>query len=173
VAGCISGAFLSYLNTSQQIFQEQYGLGKLFPVFFGLLAIAVGCASLLNSAMVMRFGMHQLANGALRLMMVLSWLFLLIVWLNDGHPALWLFMALCLALFFCIGVLFGNLNSIAMEPLGHVAGTAAAAIGSSTTLLAVALGYLVGQAYDGTLMPMAIGFVSLISLSVLLTAIVE
>lgn len=173
VAGCVSGAFLSYLNTSQQIFQVQYGLGKLFPVFFGLLAVAVGIASLLNSAMVMRFGMHRLANGALWVMMALTWLFLLVVWIYDGHPPLWLFMALCLALFFCIGVLFGNLNSIAMEPLGHVAGTAAAAIGSATTLLAVALGYLIGQAYDGTLIPMAVGFVSLISLSVLLTAIVK
>ena len=88
----------------------------------------------------MRFGMHRLANSALIVMMILSWLFLMIVWLSHGHPALWLFMAMCLALFFCIGVLFGNLNSIAMEPLGHVAGTAAAVIGSSTTLLAVALG---------------------------------
>jgi DHA1 family bicyclomycin/chloramphenicol resistance-like MFS transporter len=173
VVGCVSGAFLSYLNTSQQIFQVQYGLGKLFPVYFGLLAVAVGIASLLNSAMVMRFGMHRLANGALRVMMVLTWLFLLVVWIYDGNPPLWLFMVLCLALFFCIGVLFGNLNSIAMEPLGHVAGTAAAAIGSATTLLAVALGFLIGQAYDGTLVPMAVGFVSLISLSVLLTAIVK
>lgn len=173
VAGCVSGAFLSYLNTSQQIFQVQYGLGKLFPVYFGLLAVAVGIASLLNSAMVMRFGMHRLANGALRVMMVLTWLFLLVVWIYDGNPPLWLFMVLCLALFFCIGVLFGNLNSIAMEPLGHVAGTAAAAIGSATTLLAVVLGFLIGQAYDGTLIPMAVGFVSLISLSVLLTAIVK
>jgi DHA1 family bicyclomycin/chloramphenicol resistance-like MFS transporter len=173
IAGCISGAFLSYLNTSQQIFQVQYDLGKQFPVYFGSLAVAVGCASLLNSGLVMRFGMHRLAHGALWVMMVLSWLFLLIVWMNDGHPALWLFMSICFALFFCIGILFGNLNSIAMEPLGHVAGTAAAVIGSSTTLLAVALGYLIGQAYDGTLYPMAIGFVCLISLSALLTAIVE
>jgi DHA1 family bicyclomycin/chloramphenicol resistance-like MFS transporter len=173
VAGCVSGAFLGYLNSSQQIFQVQYGLGKLFPVYFGLLAVAVGVASLLNSAMVMRFGMHRLANGALWVMMALTWLFLLVVWFCGGNPPLWLFMSLCLALFFCIGVLFGNLNSIAMEPLGHVAGTAAAAIGSATTLLAVALGYLIGQAYDGTLIPMAVGFVSLISLSVLLTAIVK
>jgi DHA1 family bicyclomycin/chloramphenicol resistance-like MFS transporter len=173
IAGCVSGGFLGYLNTSQQIFQVQYGLGTQFPIYFGLLAVSVGCASLLNGWLVMRFGMHRLANWALFVMMVLSWLFLMVVWMNDGHPALWLFMTMCLALFFCIGVLFGNLNSIAMEPLGHVAGTAAAVIGSSTTLLAVVLGYLIGQAYDGTLFPMAIGFVSLISLSVLLTAIVN
>ena len=168
VAGCVSGAFLSYLNTSQQIFQEQYGLGMKFPLYFGILAVAVGSASLLNSGLVMRFGMHALANGALLLMMLLSWLFLFIVWAYGGHPPLGLFMAICLALFFCIGVLFGNLNSIAMEPLGHVAGTAAAVIGSSTTLLAVVFSYFIGRSYDGTLFSMAIGFVSLTSVSIML-----
>jgi DHA1 family bicyclomycin/chloramphenicol resistance-like MFS transporter len=64
VAGCISGAFLSYLNTSQHIFQVQYGLGTQFPIYFGVLAVAVGIASLLNSRLVMRFGMHALANRA-------------------------------------------------------------------------------------------------------------
>ena len=169
VAGCVSGAFLSYLNTSQQIFQVQYDQGKLFPLYFGILAFSVGFAALLNSALVMRYGMHALVHRALLLMMAFSWLFLAIVWACAGHPPLWLFMAICLALFFCIGILFGNLNSIAMEPLGHVAGTAAAVIGSITTLLAVVLSYLVGQAYDGTLFPLALAFVSLITVSALLT----
>lgn len=169
VAGCVSGSFLGYLNTSQQIFQEQYGLGLQFPLYFAILALAVGFAALLNSGMVMRFGMHALADRALLLMMLLSWLFLFLVWLHGGHPPLWLFVANFLALFFCIGVLFGNLNSIAMEPLGHVAGTASAVIGSATTVLAVVLGYLIGQGYDGSLFPMALGFVCLITPSVLLT----
>ncbi len=169
VAGCVSGAFLSYLNTSQQIFQVQYGQGKLFPLYFGILAVSVGFAALLNSALVMRFGMHALVHRALLLMMALSWLFLAIVWAYSGHPPLWLFMAICLALFFCIGILFGNLNSIAMEPLGHVAGMASAVIGSITTLSAVVLSYLAGQAYDGTLFPLALAFVSLITVSALLT----
>jgi DHA1 family bicyclomycin/chloramphenicol resistance-like MFS transporter len=169
VAGCVSGAFLSYLNTSQQIFQVQYGQGKLFPLYFGILAVSVGFAALLNSALVMRFGMHALVHRALLLMMALSWLFLAIVWGYAGHPPLWRFMAICLALFFCIGILFGNLNSIAMEPLGHVAGMASAVIGSITTLSAVVLSYLAGQAYDGTLFPLALAFVSLITASALLT----
>ena len=173
VTGFVSGAFLTYLNTSQQMFQEQYGLGKQFPIYFGLLAVSVGCASLLNSTLVMRFGMHRLANVALRGMMILSWLFLLIGWANNGHPELWLFMILCFALFFFIGVLFGNLNSIAMEPLGHVAGTGAAAVGSFSTVMAVALSFLIGRAYDGSLFPMAIGFVCLTMISVLLIVMVN
>jgi len=114
-----------------------------------------------------------LVHRALLLMMALSWLFLAIVWAYAGHPPLWLFMAICFALFFCIGILFGNLNSIAMEPLGHVAGTAAAVIGSITTLLAVVLSYLVGQAYDGTLFPLALAFVSLITVCVIILRLVE
>jgi DHA1 family bicyclomycin/chloramphenicol resistance-like MFS transporter len=169
VAGCVSGAFLGYLNSSQQIFQVQYELGTQFPLYFAVLAIAVGCASLLNSQLVMRFGMHALANRALWMMLLLSCLFLLLVWLTDGHPPLWLFMVVCLALFFCVGVLFGNLNSIAMEPLGHVAGTGAAAVGSFSTVMAVVLSFLIGRAYDGSLFPMAIGFVGLTLIAVLLT----
>jgi DHA1 family bicyclomycin/chloramphenicol resistance-like MFS transporter len=173
VAACVSGAFLSYLNTSQQIFQDLYGLGLQFPIYFGVLAVSVGIAALLNGWMVTRFGMHALARRALYLMAGLSWLLLFFVWLNDGHPPLWLFMSNCLALFFCIGVLFGNLNAIAMEPLGHVAGTAAAVIGSGTTLLAVVLSWLIGQAWDGSLFPLALGFVGLTSLSTLLVALIE
>jgi DHA1 family bicyclomycin/chloramphenicol resistance-like MFS transporter len=168
IAGCVSGSFLGYLNLSQQIFQVQYGLGARFPLYFAIMAIAVGCASLLNSGLVMRFGMHRLADLALTLMVGLSWLFLMLVWRYGGHPPLWLFVLSCLALFFAIGVLFGNLNSIAMEPLGHVAGTAAAVIGSASTLLAVALSYVIGQAYDGSLYSLAIGFAALASLSKLL-----
>lgn len=170
VSGCVSGAFLSYLNTSQQIFQVQYGLGRLFPLYFAVLAASVGSASLLNGRLVMRLGMHSLANRALFLMMALSWLFLAVAWLFDGHPPLWLFMLTCCALFFCIGILFGNLNAIAMEPLGHVAGTAASVIGSATTLLAAALGFLIGRAYDGSLLPIALGFVGLTVVSVLIVA---
>jgi len=169
VAGCISGTFFGYLNVSQQIFQVQYGLGVQFPLYFAILAIAVGFATLANSALVMRMGMHRLANHALWVLMLLSWGFLLLVWLHDGHPPLWQFLTICLALFFSIGVMFGNLNSIAMEPLGHVAGTAASVIGSTSTLVAVALGYLISQAYDDTLFPMAIGFAALSSIAIGLT----
>ena len=70
VAGCVSGAFLSYLNTSQQIFQVQYGLGLKFPLYFAILAVAVGFASLLNGRLVMRLGMHALANKSLFLLAV-------------------------------------------------------------------------------------------------------
>ncbi len=173
ITGCVSGAFFGYLNLCQQIFQVQYGLGTMFPLYFGILAVSVGAASLLNSTMVMRLGMHKLAKGSLLVMMILSWVFLCLNAFTAGHPPLWLFMLNYLALFFAIGVLFGNLNAIAMEPLGHVAGTGAAVIGSISTLLAVVLGYAIGHAYDGTLFSMAIGFASLTTVSMALTRLVK
>ena len=173
VAGCVFGAFMGYLNSCQQIFQVQYGLGKLFPLFFGGLALFVGIAAVVNGNLVLRFGMHRLTRRALHMVTVLSWLILAVCWVGAGHPPLWQFMAPCMIWFFCMGVVFGNINAMAMEQLGHVAGSAAAVIGTLTTLLAVGLGYVIGGAYDGTLYPMAIGFAVLTTVSIVLTALVE
>ena len=156
--GLVFGAFISYLGTSQQIFQEQYGLGKLFPIFFGLLATSVGLASFTNARLVMRFGMRTLSKWALRGDCVLSIGFLAIAWALDGHPPLWAFMAYMMPCFFCNGLLFGNYNARAMEPMGHIAGVAAAAIGSVSTLVALATGTPIGHAYDGTVIPLVAGF---------------
>ena len=79
-------------------------------------------------------------------------------------------MGIFMAWFFCIGVVFGNINAMAMEPLGHVAGSAAAIIGTASTLMAQALGYVIGGAYNGTLIPMAIGFAVLITAAAAMTA---
>lgn len=168
VAGCVFGAFMGYLNTCQAVFQLQYGLGGLFPLFFGGLAFAAGLAAVINGNLVMRFGMHVLAHRALAAVAGLSWVLLAVTALAGGQPPLWQFMAIGLAWFFFIGVVFGNINAMAMEPLGHVAGSAAAVIGTSTTLIAVALGYVVGKAYDGTLYAVAAGFAVLTTLALAL-----
>src|SRR5206468_11169508 len=106
--GLIFGAFLIYLGTSQQILQEQYGLGTLFPVFFGILAAGIGAASIVNARLVMRLGMRLLSKWALRAGCALSCGFLAIAWLLGGHPPLLLFMAYMLLCFFCNGLLFSN-----------------------------------------------------------------
>jgi DHA1 family bicyclomycin/chloramphenicol resistance-like MFS transporter len=172
VAGCSFGAFMGYLNTCQPIFGEQYGLGPLFPLVFAGLALSAGLAAMLNGHLVLRFGMHRLTFGALNLIMVLSWLMLAISLVTDGQPPLWLFLTPLVAWFFCIGFIFGNINAMAMESLGHVAGSAAAIIGTLTTLLAVGLGYLTGRAYDGTVLSLVTGFAVLTTVSVALTRVV-
>ena len=156
--GFAFGAFIGYLSSSQQIFQVQYELRELFPLYFGLLACAIGCASLLNAQLVLRFGMRRLSRFALRGICLLSVPFYLYAWMQLGHPPIYLLMAYLLPLFFCFGVLFGNLNALAMEPLGHVAGLGSALVGSVSTLMSVLFGVLIADAYDQTVLPLVAGF---------------
>src|SRR4029079_18821449 len=103
---------------------------------------------------VMRAGMRKLSLGALRVSTLLSLATLAVVWLVGGHVPLWAFMAYMLVTFFCSGLLFGNLNALAMAPMGHIAGVAAAVIGSMTSIISVAIGTPIGRAYDGTVLPL-------------------
>ena len=167
--GCVFGSFISYLGTSQQIFQEQYGTGKLFAVYFGILAVGIGLASIVNAKLVMRFGMRNLSKWALRSACILSLAFLIVAWLLDGHPPLWAFVAFMTVLFFFNGLLFGNYNALAMEPMGHIAGVAAAVVGSLSSLVAVSAGTPIGQLYDGTVVPLIAGFAAMEFVALFLT----
>ncbi|MEZ5479050.1 MAG: multidrug effflux MFS transporter [Thiolinea sp.] len=161
MTGLIFGAFLGYLNSVQQILQEQYQLGERFPWYFAVLAFSIGAASWLNSRLVMRHGMKKLSRLANRLVVLLSLLFLVIAWRTGGHPALWLFMLYVGILFIGIGILFGNLNSLAMEPMERHAGLGASIVGSVSTFISIPLGILIGQLYDGTVLPLVSGFLLL------------
>jgi len=159
--GIIFAAFISYLSTAQQIFQEQYGLGKLFPLYFGTLAAAIGVASFVNGRLVMRVGMRLLSRLALWCSCVLSTTAFVGIWLLwQGRPPLAVFMAYMGICFFFNGILFGNFNARAMEPMGHIAGVAAAVIGSVSGVVALAIGTPFGRAYDGTVLPLIAGYMT-------------
>jgi DHA1 family bicyclomycin/chloramphenicol resistance-like MFS transporter len=165
-AGLISGAFIGYLNSSQQIFQEQYGLGERFPLIFAIISFSVGVASFTNARLVLRFGMRFLVRWSLVIISGLSLAALGFSLLNAGHPPLWVLMIYILATFFFIGILFGNQNSLAMEPLGHLAGIGAAIVGSFSTLISMLLGTMIGQSYNGTVIPLIVGLLVLSGLSI-------
>ncbi len=172
-AGLVSGAFIGYLNSSQQIFQEQYALGELFPIFFGVIALSIGVASLINTRLVVRFGMRFLVSWSLITIFGLSLIALVVAFLAAGVPSLWLFMAYLMLTFFCVGILFGNQNALAMEPLGHMAGIGAAVVGSLSTLISMPLGTIIGQSYNGTLIPLIVGMAVLTGLAYLVVRWVE
>lgn len=155
-AGMIFGAFIGFLSSSQQILQELYGLGTRFPFYFAILALTIGVSSWLNSRLVTRYGMRALCKIALWFVATISVIFILVC-LND-RPSLLFVMLYLVASFFGIGILFGNLNSLAMEPLGHIAGLASSVIGSVTTLVSLTLGFIIGGLYNFTLIPMVAGF---------------
>jgi MFS transporter, DHA1 family, multidrug resistance protein len=157
-AGLVFGAFLGYLSSAQQILQEQYALGTRFPLYFAMLAIAIGGASLANAKLVLRYGMRSLSHWSLWGIFAVSVVFAGVAAMSAGHPPLPLLMAYLLVSFFGIGLLFGNLTTLAMQPLGAIAGTGAAVVGATSMLISLALGTLIGQAYNGTVLPLVIGF---------------
>ncbi len=168
VAGFVGGAHLGYLNSAQQILQEQYALGDLFPIYFAVIAFSVGLASLSNSRLVMRVGMRLLTRVALSAMLLLAIAALGTSLLIGGQPPLWALMAYLMTTFFCIGILFGNMNALAMQPLGHIAGIGSAVIGSFSTLISVLMGLTIGRSYNGTVMPLMVGMAVGAGLSLLI-----
>ena len=157
-AGLVMGAFLGYLSSAQQIFQDIYGVGRQFPIYMAALALFVGSASFVNSRIVVRLGMRALSRRAIYALIGLSAGYLAITWWMGGISPLWVLMPSLAASFFCLGILFGNLNALAMKPLGHIAGVGAAIVGSLSNFIAVPLAILIGRSFDGTTLPLAAGF---------------
>lgn len=156
--GFIFGAFLAYLSGSQTIFQEIYDTGEWFPLVFATLAFAIGLASLFNGMMVMKWGMHAMCDRALFFAMIFGIVLTATTLYYEGVPPLWLFISIMFCGFFFIGMLFGNLNALAMLPVGHIAGLGAAFIGSFTSLLAVPIATVINAFLKTDLTPIALGF---------------
>ena len=154
--GCLFGCLVGYLNSSQQIFQERFLVGNMFSVYFGCLALLLGVASLVNSKIVQRLGMYMLSVRALGTIVFSSFMFVLLQMFMT--PDLWMFFAYMGIIFFSFGLIFGNVNAMAMEPMGDNAGIATAVIGSISSLMSLTIGTIIGQFYDGTVLPIAVGF---------------
>lgn len=157
--GICFGSFIGYLNSSQQIFQTQFLTGDMFTIYFGVLALILGVASLMNSRFVQKLGMRYICFRSIFAIVTASAVFLVI---NLIMPVtLWMFLAYAAVLFFSFGLMFGNLNALAMEPMGHIAGMASAIIGSISSVMSLTLGTWIGQMYNGTLIPLTCGFLGL------------
>lgn len=161
--GLMFGSFIAYLGASQQIFQVQFGVGEAFSLYFGGLALVLGVASLFNSRVVGKWGMRFICIRAQAVVVLASVLFLGLHFLLP--VTLWLFVGYLAILFFAFGLMFGNLNAIAMEPMGDVAGMASAIMGSVSSIISISLGTFIGQMYDGTLIPLTCGFIALGSIA--------
>jgi DHA1 family bicyclomycin/chloramphenicol resistance-like MFS transporter len=146
-----------FISASQQIFVELYGLGPYFPVAFACMAGFIAIAQFINSKVVRRVGMRRLAHAA-----ILVYLAGAIVWLIlalMGPIPFPIFFANLLIIQFVFGWAASNMNSLSMEPLGAVAGTAASVFGFIQTVGGAVLGTYIGQHFDGTLIPNATGYV--------------
>jgi len=166
----ISGALFAFINSSQQIFFDVFKSPGLFTTVFAMVAGGIALASILNSRLVEKLGSRLIAHTALMGFIGFSLLHAAIAY--AGHDSLWVFASLQACKMFCFGFIAGNFGSMAMEPMGHIAGTAASAQGFISTIGGALLGFWIGQHFDGTTVPMTVGFAVLgfVALLLVLTA---
>ncbi|MBF8149647.1 multidrug effflux MFS transporter [Winogradskyella sp. F6397] len=157
LSGLVTGSFMVYLSTSQQIFQVQYELGDLFPYIFASLAITIGLSTFLNSAIVIRFGMWNLVHIALIVFVVNSLIFVITFW-SGINPPIEVLMVFLMLQFASVAFLFGNYRALAMEPMGHIAGVGAALNGFISTVMAVPIANFIGSFIKTSVLPLFIGF---------------
>jgi DHA1 family bicyclomycin/chloramphenicol resistance-like MFS transporter len=154
--GFLFTLLMTYVATAQQVFQDIYQQGERFPLVFGAIAAVIAFANVLNARFVLRYGAARIAMTALWLLVAVTGVLLLLC--LNGNPSLpvfWFFMSVTLFLF---AAATPNLNALAMEPMGPVAGTASSFIGFFTTLMASGLGWLIGSQLDDRVLPIAAGF---------------
>jgi DHA1 family bicyclomycin/chloramphenicol resistance-like MFS transporter len=157
VSGFITGSFMVYLSTSQQIFQEQYKLADMFPYIFASLALSVGLATFLNSQLVEKFGMLRIAYLSCIAYTIISLLYV-VVYISGENPSIYVLVGFFALQFFSVGFLFGNLRALAMQPLGHIAGIGAAINGFLSTVMAVPIANFIGSFVNTSVLPLFVGF---------------
>lgn len=157
ISGFVTGSFMVYLSTAQQIFQNQYNMKEQFPYIFAGLSIAIGSATFLNASLVLKYGMEKMVTAALISFFSFSLLYVLL-FLGTENPSINILLAFFGLQFFAIGFLFGNLRALAMEPIGHIAGIGAAITGFLSTMMAVPISTFIGKFVTATALPLFIGF---------------
>lgn len=152
------GILFTMITMVQPIYDVTYDRADTFPVIFAVVALVSGTASLLNARIVMRLGMRKIVTWSLGIHIALASLMLV----QDAlplpqHVHFWIFVFWQTCVFFLTGTTLGNLNAIAMEPMGHIAGMAASVIGAVATVGAAAIAAPVGLLFNGTIWPLGFG----------------
>lgn len=156
-AACVLGALFGFINSVQQVFTDIFDAPTVFPVIFAGIAMGMAASSLLNSRIVERLGVRYVSHRALLGFLAFGALHWLVA--RSGYESIATFALLQGAMMFCFGMIAANFASIAMEPLGHVAGTGSSIYGSITMAVGSTLGFLIGQQFDGTAVPLTVGYV--------------
>ena len=153
----------------QQIYDLIFERADSFPLWFSLVALLSGSASLLNAAFVVRIGMRRIVTWSLAAQILLSASVLTLSGLElPDSLAFGIFVVWQTSVFFMAGTTLGNLNAMAMEPMGHIAGMAASVIGAISTVLAAAIAAPIGLLFNGTLLPITLGILVMSSIGYLI-----
>ncbi len=152
------GAFLSYIASSELIFTEVFDSEDIFPLIFGAVALVMGVGMLANSWLVGRFGLTTLINVMVVGYVIAATLMAVLALSTDGRPGMWMFVFGLALLVLFQSLLIPNLNTVAMIPMGAVAGMASAIIGTVSTGLAAVIGAYIDRLFDGTVTPLSVAF---------------
>jgi len=156
--GLVFGAQLLYLSTAADLFFEAYGVAETFPLYFAALAVAMGLASFINARLVQHLGAVTMARAGFIGLTAVSLLMVIATLVAGITPPFAAFLTLLFLAFFAIGILFGNLNAMAMQTLGNVAGFGASLIASGSSLVATVFAVVFGGFYSGNTTYLATGF---------------
>ena len=170
-SACTFGAMMGYINSVQQIFADAFHRPGIFTVVFAASAGAMGLASWLNSRVVERMGTRRVSHSALMALIAIATLHLLIA--ASGYETVPIFLVAQAATLASFALAGSNFSAMAMEPVGHIAGTAASIQGAIVSLGGALLGLAASQRFDGTVVPMLEGFVVLGALSLGIILFVE
>jgi DHA1 family bicyclomycin/chloramphenicol resistance-like MFS transporter len=152
---CLTAGLFGYIASAEQVFVEVFALGAAFPIAFGAIAIAISAGTFLNSRIVMLHGMRRISHAMMFWFTGAAALLAVVTGIVGDY--LWSFMALTALTFSVLGLISSNFNTLAMEPVGHVAGSASALFGATTATGGAVLGGFIARAFDGTTLPFAIG----------------
>ena len=155
-SGFITGAFLVYLSASQHIFEDLYGLKDSFPYIFAGLSISIGLSTFSNGTLVLRYGMWKLSYMALLAFCAVAIVFVVLYW-QTGNPSVIVLITFLSLQFFCLGFMWGNFRSIAMQPIGHIAGIGAAINGFISTVISIPIATFIGSYVEDEVLPLFIG----------------
>jgi DHA1 family bicyclomycin/chloramphenicol resistance-like MFS transporter len=169
----VFGALYGFINSAQQIYVGIYQLGVYFPVAFAGVAILMAISSFVNSQFVGRFGMRRLSHASLIGFCTLNFCWFIVQLLGPQPMPFPLFFAFFAVAMFQFGWIGANFNSLAMEPLGHVAGTASSVMGFMTTIGGALIGAAIGQAFDGTATPMVAAYFTVAVIGLVFVLIAE
>ena len=164
-------SLMGYINSIQQIVFDVFRRPELIAATFAGVALPMAFTSWLNSRIVERIGTRRVAHAGLALFTASALVHLTVV-LTTGE-GLWLFIVMQGLTMACFGLASANFGALAMQPLGHVAGTASSVQGTIGTIGGALLGLLVGQSYNGTLVPMVGSFAAFGALGLLILLATE
>jgi len=154
----LMGAFVAYLSGFENVIDQAYDRASAFPFIFGGLAAVMGVMMVTNRRLVGRFGAVRVARAAFAGEVLVAAAGVAVAGATDGRPPLWLFLALMAGLLSCQAVLLPNLTSMALEPMGAIAGVASSVIGAFQTAGGAVLGGVVMSTFDDTTRPLLVGF---------------